>query len=116
MQMKHGRIFLMKRFLCYLFGSLLWVASASSQDIKSAGIRLIPVQTPKGTFKVWTKKVGSGNIKLLLLHGGPGATHEYFECFEDFLPKEGVEFYYYDQLGSYYSDQPKDSSLWRIDR
>jgi proline iminopeptidase len=34
------------------------------------------------------------------------------ECFDSFLPKESIEYYYYDQLGSYYSDQPTDSSLW----
>jgi proline iminopeptidase len=49
-----------------------------------------------GKYNVWTKKVGDGKIKVLLLHGGPGFTHDYFECFEDFLPKEGIEFYYYD--------------------
>jgi len=38
------------------------------------------------------------------------------ECFESFFPKEGFEFYEYDQLGSYYSDQPKDSSLWTVER
>src|SRR5205085_6539351 len=38
------------------------------------------------------------------------------ECFESFFPKEGIEFYEYDQLGSSYSDQPKDSSLWTTDR
>jgi proline iminopeptidase len=38
------------------------------------------------------------------------------ECFESFFPKEGFEFYEYDQLGSYYSDQPKDSSLWTTER
>ena len=53
---------------------------------------------------------------MLTLHGGPGVTHEYFECFEDFLPQAGIEFYYYDQLGSAYSDQPDDTSLWTIDR
>jgi len=25
-------------------------------------------------------------VKLLLLHGGPEATHEYFEAFDSFLP------------------------------
>jgi len=38
------------------------------------------------------------------------------ECFESFFPKEGFEFYEYDQLGSYYSDQPTDSSLWTTAR
>lgn len=66
--------------------------------------------------RVWTKRVGSGPVKMLTLHGGPGCTHEYFECFEDFLPREGIELYYYDQLGSEYSDQPDDPSLWTVER
>jgi proline iminopeptidase len=84
-----------------------------AKAVKTAGIRLIEVD---GKYKVWTKKVGSGRIKVLTLHGGPGCTHEYFECFEDFLPQEGIEYYYYDQLGSAYSDQPADTSLWTVDR
>ncbi len=85
--------------------------------IQSAGIKMIPIQTPVGNFKVWTKRFGNNpRIKILLLHGGPAMTHEYMECFESFFPKEGFEFYEYDQLGSYYSDQPKDSSLWTTER
>lgn len=76
-------------------------------DVLSGGVRLIPIDTPRGSFKVWTKRIGSNpRIKLLLLHGGPGATHEYFEAFDSYLPAEGIEYYYYDQLGSYYSEQP----------
>jgi proline iminopeptidase len=55
-------------------------------------------------------------MKVLLLHGGPGATHEYLECFDSFLPQAGIEFYYYDQLESFYSDRPNDSSLWSVER
>jgi proline iminopeptidase len=85
--------------------------------VQTGGVKIIPVQTPAGTFKVWTKRVGNNpRIKLLLLHGGPGATHEYWECMESFLPKEGIEFIYYDQLGSAYSDQPQDASLWDLGR
>ncbi|HEX4876296.1 MAG TPA: proline iminopeptidase-family hydrolase [Chitinophagaceae bacterium] len=85
--------------------------------VQSAGIRMIPISTPVGNFKVWTKRFGNNpRIKILLLHGGPAMTHEYMECFESFFPKEGFEFYEYDQLGSYYSDQPKDSSLWTTER
>lgn len=89
----------------------------SDSSVQSAGIKMIPVQTPAGNFKVWTKRFGNNpRIKILLLHGGPAMTHEYMECFESFFPKEGFEFYEYDQLGSYYSDQPKDSSLWTTER
>ena len=86
-------------------------------SIQSAGVRLIPIKTPIGEFKVWTKRFGNNpKIKVLFLHGGPGFTHEYMECFETFFQREGFEFYEYDQLGSYYSDQPKDSSLWTTER
>jgi proline iminopeptidase len=85
--------------------------------VQTAGIKMIPIQTPVGEFKVWTKRFGNNpRIKILLLHGGPAMTHEYMECFESFFPKEGFEFYEYDQLGSYYSDQPTDSSLWTTER
>lgn len=85
--------------------------------VQSAGVRMIPIQTPSGVFNVWTKRFGNNpRIKILLLHGGPAMTHEYMECFESFFPKEGFEFYEYDQLGSYYSDQPTDSALWTTER
>jgi len=86
-------------------------------DLLSGGVKLIPVSTPKGTFKVWTKRVGNNpRIKLLLLHGGPGGTHECFEVFDSYLPGEGIEYYYYDQLGSAFSDQPNEPSLWETAR
>ena len=85
--------------------------------VQTAGIRMIPISTPVGKFRVWTKRFGNNpRIKILLLHGGPATGHEYMECFESFFPKEGFEFYEYDQLGAPYSDQPEDSSLWTIDR
>src|SRR5690348_12466221 len=74
-------------------------ATPAPTAIRTGGVRLIEVD---GKYKVWTKRIGAGGIKLLTLHGGPGCTHEYFECFEDFLPAAGVELYYYDQLGSAY--------------
>jgi proline iminopeptidase len=86
-------------------------------DVLAGGVRMIPVTTPKGTFRVWTKRVGNNpRIKVLLLHGGPGATHEAFQALDSYFPGEGIEYYYYDQLGSAYSDQPKEPSLWEIDR
>ena len=79
--------------------------------------RMIPVETAKGTFQVWTRKVGENpEMKVLLLHGGPGATHEYLEPLAKFLPDAGIEVYLYDQLGSYSSDQPDEPDLWKIPR
>jgi proline iminopeptidase len=86
-------------------------------DALSGGVRRIPVTTPSGTFQVWTKRTGNNPaIKVLLLHGGPGATHEYLEAFDSYFPRAGIEYYYYDQLGSAYSDQPDDPSLWELPR
>ena len=86
-------------------------------DQFTGGIKMIPITTPIGKFKVWTKTVGNNpKIKVLLLHGGPGGTHEFFECFDGFFPNESIEYIYYDQLGSYYSDQPNDNRLWTNER
>ena len=121
----------MNKIICFL--ALCFVFSCKPKDtseqaslndyfsygdsLESAGVKLIPIKTPVGEFKVWTKRFGKNpKVKILLLHGGPAMTHEYMECFETFFQKEGFEFYEYDQLGSYYSDQPKDSILWTTER
>ena len=84
---------------------------------RDGGVTMVPIKTAKGTFNVWTKRFGHNpRIKLLLLNGGPGLTHEYFECMESFLPREGIEFIYYDQLGCGHSDHPRDTALWSLPR
>ena len=91
--------------------------ATKDSGVQVAGIKMIPIKTDVGTFKVWTKTIGNNpRVKVLLLHGGPAMTHEYMEAFESFFPKEGFEIIEYDQLGSYYSDQPTDSSLWTTER
>ncbi|HEY6494203.1 MAG TPA: proline iminopeptidase-family hydrolase [Trebonia sp.] len=86
-------------------------------DVLGGGARRIPVTTPAGTYQVWVKRTGNNPaLRVLLLHGGPGSTHEYLEACDSFLPAAGVEYYYYDQLGSGLSDQPDEPSLWEVDR
>jgi proline iminopeptidase len=86
-------------------------------DVLGGGAQRIPVNTPKGTYHVWVKRIGNNpRLRVLLLHGGPGSTHEYLEACDSFLPAAGIEYYYYDQLGSGFSDQPEDPSLWELDR
>lgn len=78
---------------------------------------IIPIETPSGTFKVWTSEQGSRpSRRLLLLHGGPGANHGYFRSFEEHISTEELSWIYYDQLGSDRSDAPDDLSLWSIER
>ncbi len=82
-------------------------------EVQAGGVQIIELQEG---YSVWTKRFGNSPMKVLLLHGGPAMTHEYMECFESFFPKANIEFYHYDQLGSYRSDQPDDESLWTIER
>ena len=91
--------------------------NAVQEDSPGDGVKMIPIETPKGTFQVWTKRVGDNpSIKVLLLHGGPGVTHEAFEIFDNYFPSASIEYYYYDQLGSYFSDQPDEPDLWELPR
>jgi proline iminopeptidase len=86
-------------------------------DVLSGGVRMVPVSTPAGAFRVWTKRTGNNpDLKVLLLHGGPGMTHEYLEACDSYLPAAGVEYYYYDQLGAGNSDHPDEPTLWDLDR
>lgn len=89
--------------------------NCNDTGVLNGGVKVIPIKTPKGKFNVWTKRFGNNpKIKVLLLNGGPGLTHEYFECFENFLPAEEIEFIYYDQLACGNSDNPKDTSLYDL--
>jgi len=90
---------------------------SSRGDVLGGGARRIPVRTAAGTYRVWVKRVGNNPaLRVLLLHGGPGSTHEYLEACDSYLPAAGIEYYYYDQLGSGHSDQPEEPSLWELGR
>jgi proline iminopeptidase len=90
---------------------------SGKKGVFAGGEFVIPITTPRGDFHVWTKRTGNNpDVAVLLLHGGPGATHEYFICADSYLPATGVEYYYYDQLGSGHSSVPNDPTLWTIER
>ena len=91
--------------------------NAGRDDVLAGGVRMVEIDTPKGKFHVWTKRTGNNpTIKVLLLHGGPGANHEVFAALDSYFPGASIEYYLYDQLGSSYSDQPHEDSLWETDR
>jgi len=114
--MNFQRFVLCILILAFIVSNGFSLIAQNSKDA-SEGVKLIPIETPKGKFNVWTKTIGNNpTMKLLLLNGGPGGTHEYFECFADFFPNEGIEFIYYDQLACGNSDNPKDTSLYDLPR
>lgn len=74
---------------------------------------------PINGYRVWYRSVGGGSdqegFPLLVLHGGPGAPHDYLENLEA-LASETRRVIFYDQLGCGYSDQPDDPSLCQVSR
>ncbi|WP_051907189.1 proline iminopeptidase-family hydrolase [Secundilactobacillus oryzae] len=68
------------------------------------------ILTLSNGFHLFSRTVGQGPINLLCLHGGPGSNHVEFENFAEELSNYGVRVSMYDQLGSFFSDQP-DFSL-----
>jgi L-proline amide hydrolase len=69
-------------------------------------------------FETWYRIVGEGDgagkLPVLLLHGGPGGTHDYLEPLEQ-LVATGRRAIFYDQLGCGQSDLPDDPSLFTVD-
>jgi L-proline amide hydrolase len=69
-------------------------------------------------YSTWYRSVGdggvSGKLPLLILHGGPGATHDYLEPLEA-LARTGRRVIFYDQLGCGNSSQPHNPALWTVD-
>ena len=68
-------------------------------------------------LRTWYRVVGEaeepGKLPVLLLHGGPGATHDYLEPLEA-LAATGRRAIFYDQLGCGRSDRG-DESLWTVE-
>jgi len=69
-------------------------------------------------FQTWYRIVGEGDgagkLPVLLLHGGPGGTHDYLEPLEQLIAT-GRRAIFYDQLGCGQSDLPDDPSLFTVD-
>jgi len=65
--------------------------------------------------RVWSRVTGEGpGLPLLLLHGGPGAGHDYLEPLGELASERPVVFF--DQLGCGRSDRPENRALWTIER
>lgn len=70
-------------------------------------------------YETWYRIVGDGEepgkLPLLLLHGGPGAAHDYLEAL-DAMAATGRRVIYYDQLGCGKSAIPESRpELWTVD-
>lgn len=79
-------------------------------------MKIIEGYAPFLTYQTYYRIVGEPSTKapLLLLHGGPGSTHNYFELFDE-LAKEGRQIIMYDQLGCGLSSMPDNNELWQAE-
>jgi L-proline amide hydrolase len=82
------------------------------------GHKITEGRIPFKGYQTWYRIVGEreepGKLPLLVLHGGPGACHDYLESF-DAMADTGRRVIYYDQLGCGNSAIPeKKPEMWTI--
>ena len=67
---------------------------------------------PFGNWQTYRRIVGEATDRapLLLLHGGPGSSHNYFEVLDQVAEKSGRQVIMYDQLGCGNSSIPDDQA------
>lgn len=70
-------------------------------------------------YRTWYRVVGGERsqekLPVVLLHGGPGGTHDYLEPLEALAEVGGRQVLFYDQIGCGKSDLPEDDSLWVVE-
>ncbi len=74
--------------------------------------------SPFGAYRTWYRVTGdlsSGRLPLVVVHGGPGCTHDYVDSFKD-LANEGRPVVHYDQLGNGKSTHLPDrgADFWTV--
>lgn len=70
-------------------------------------------------YKVYGDLHNSGPTPLLILHGGPGAGHEYMEPYKALWTRYGIPVIFYDQIGcassTHLQSKKGDHSFWQPD-
>src|SRR5258708_34307099 len=95
-------------------GAITYLASQSGEAATASAHPAGGGCAPFVGGRVWWRVGGSGpRTPLLLLHGGPGAGHDYLEPLSALADERPVIFY--DQLGCGRSDRPDDASMWHIE-
>jgi len=74
----------------------------------------VPFRGHRTWYRVVGEREVAGRLPLVLINGGPGATHDYFEPLADWA-RAGRRIVFYDQLGSGDSDHPHDPDLWTVE-
>lgn len=77
-------------------------------------MKIIEGYAPFGEYQTYFRIAGdleNTKIPLLLLHGGPGSTHNYFESFDE-LSETGRAIIMYDQIGCGKSSQISENEIY----
>lgn len=104
----------MRKFIYFIMISTLLASCTSNGNKVKQKITEGRIEVTGG--KIWYKIVGADKkgAPLLVVHGGPGAPHDYLEPLEALAEERPVIFY--DQLGCGNSDHPTDTLLWKVER
>ena len=75
------------------------------------------LDTPCFTYFKVVGDLSSGSPPVVVLHGGPGAGHEYLLSFAEFWPRYGLPVVFYDQIGcassTHLPQTAGDHSFWQ---
>ena len=86
-------------------------------DVLSGGVKMIPVKTPKGRSASGpSASATTRRSRCCCCTAGRAPRTSTSRPSTATSPRAGIEYYYYDQLGSYYSDQPDEPELWEMPR
>jgi proline-specific peptidase len=67
-------------------------------------------------YRTWYESFGEavdGRLPVVILHGGPGATHQYLEPLRS-LASDGRRVIFYDQIGCGRSERPPDADFYTV--
>jgi L-proline amide hydrolase len=81
--------------------------------------KVVEGYAPFGDWRTWYRVTGdlaSRRLPVVVLHGGPGCTHDYVDAFRD-LAADGRAVVHYDQLGSGWSTHLRDrgADFWTVE-
>ncbi len=90
--------------------------SVNMHPMPQGAAKVVTGKMPFRGFETFYRVVGEKTDKspLLLIHGGPGSTHNYFEVLDDLAATTGRQIISYDQIGcgeSYVDGHPE---LWTL--
>lgn len=75
----------------------------------------MPFKEFKTYYRIVGEKKDNGKKPLVLLHGGPGSSHNYFEVLDSLAKEDDRQLIMYDQLGCGESYVPNRPDLWNAD-